>query len=260
MIQFYINPKFRFLSTEIEGIPQHDYVVEKTFRNRRNTVELVRIWGEEYVVKRYKRPTLANCVVYTLLRKSKAERAFNNAFYLKQHGIETAEPVAYIEQSKCGFFHTGWFISRYLPYKDVREVCDSITDVQERKQFREAFMKFTNELCERHIMNKDYNSGNVLAYKKDGEYHFVLIDISRLKIHRLSTFDECKALMQLKLKGHEVSRVLSSFARISGKGVRKLAFFYNMNIRLNNHRHSVKCNLKRILSAGRLKPCREAAI
>lgn len=60
MIQFYINPKFRFLSTEIEGIPQHDYVVEKTFRNRRNTVELVRIWGEEYVVKRYKRPTLAN--------------------------------------------------------------------------------------------------------------------------------------------------------------------------------------------------------
>lgn len=215
MRKYYINPKFRYLGNKIKQIPIHAYQVEKTFCNHRNTVELVKAANKLFVIKRYKRPTLANCIIYTWFRKPKTRRAYENAFLLEKNGIETAEPVGYIEQYKMGFFHTGWFISRYLPYKNVRDYYDSIRDDNERAKFAHAFWQFTNTLCKKHVLSKDYNTGNILTYMKDNTYHFAMIDINRLKLGKPSTFEEAKALTQLRLKRKEVPNGLSTYAELS---------------------------------------------
>lgn len=247
MRKYYINPKFRYLGNKIKQIPIHAYQVEKTFCNHRNTVELVKAANELFVIKRYKRPTLANCIIYTWFRKPKTRRAYENAFLLEKNGIETAEPVGYIEQYKMGFFHTGWFISRYLPYKNVRDYYDSIWDDNERAKFAHAFWQFTNTLCKKHILSKDYNTGNILTYMKDNTYHFAMIDINRLKLGKPSTFEEAKALTQLRLKRKEVPNGLSTYAELSQHNIEDIALLYILNSKLNSRRHHIKQSLKRLL-------------
>lgn len=247
MEKFYINPKFQYLSSEIKSIPRHAYSVDKVYCNHRNTVELTTIKGERFVVKKYKRPTLANCVIYTWFRKPKTQRAYNNAFMLGEKGIETADPVAYIESYKHGFYHTGWFISRYLPYADVREYYDGITDDETRRNFADAFLRFTNSLFEKKLLDEDYNSGNILAYKKDGEYHFALVDINRIRRCSPTAFDEVRALSQLKLKDKELPRALVSFANISEQHLDRLSFCYRLNKSVATAKHNIKHWFKRLI-------------
>lgn len=247
MEKFYINPKFQYLSKEIHAVPNHHYNVEKVFCNHRNIVELVTINGEYFVVKRYKRPTLANCVIYTWFRKPKTRKAYNNAFMLNAKGIETAEPVAYIERYKNGFYHTGWFISRYLPYVNVRIFYDGIKDEESKRRFADAFLQFTNSLFEKNLLDKDYNPGNILAYEQGGNYHFALVDINRIKQCTPTAFDEVKALSQLQLKGRELPKALVSFADISKKRLNLLSFFYLLNKGIATVRHNVKHWIKGVI-------------
>ena len=101
-----IAPAYHHLESFISAIPQGDYPCEKVFRDRRNLVELVRVGDLLLVVKKFKRPTLANCVIYTWFRKNKAQRAWENAYLFKKLNLETAEPVATIIRRKFGFFQS----------------------------------------------------------------------------------------------------------------------------------------------------------
>ncbi len=239
-----INKKYSFLEPAIRQVPSHGYQAEKVFCNRRNTVELVRFQGAYYVVKRYKRPTLANCVVYTWFRKPKTRRAYRNALILQERGIQTADPVAYIEHSKFGFFHTGWFISTYLPYDNVRQTFDSIKDADERRRFALAFVEFTKQLFKKNVINKDFNHGNILTYKEGGGYRFALIDINRLKLGWHSTYDETKALTQLLLRPNETKAVLSLYARLSRKRLWIVTALYRLNQRMAHGKSDIKHWLK----------------
>lgn len=247
MTKVQINPKFDYLSDCIYRIPTHDYEVEKVFCNSRNTVELVIFHGEQFVVKRYKRPTLANCVIYTWFRKPKPRQAYENAFLLSNLGIETAEPVAYIESFKHGIFHTGWFIARYLPYKSAKEVYNSLTSTYIRKRFATDFFKFVSNLFREHITNKDFNAGNILAYATPKGYNFAMIDINRLKKSKISLSDETRALDQLGLNNNENFIVLSHFANLSDKSFDDIALSFMVNRKIGKAKKGIKHRLKEIL-------------
>ena len=110
-MKVHIHPHYAAYESYIRAIPSEEYEREEVYCNRRNTVERVRFGDKDFVIKKYKRPALINCLIYTWFRKSKAQRAFEYAELFLQRGIETAPPVAYIEIKKNGFFHTGYFIS-----------------------------------------------------------------------------------------------------------------------------------------------------
>lgn len=92
------------------------------FCNKRNVVERVKVGEDIIVIKRYKRPTIANCIVYTFFRKNKARRSFEYAKRLLKIGIDTAKPIAYIELNSYGFFHTGYYISEWLLYTPLQKI------------------------------------------------------------------------------------------------------------------------------------------
>ncbi len=88
----------------------------ETYCDRRNTVRKIELTGGRiFVLKQYKRPTRLNQFAYTLFRKSKARRAYEYALRLQQLGFETAAPVAYLEISRHGLFHTGIFFRNSSP-------------------------------------------------------------------------------------------------------------------------------------------------
>ena len=109
-MKVHIHPHYAAYESYIRAIPSEEYEREEVYCNRRNTVERVRFGDKDFVIKKYKRPALINCLIYTWFRKSKAQRAFEYAELFLQRGIETAPPVAYIEIKKK------WFLPHRILY------------------------------------------------------------------------------------------------------------------------------------------------
>lgn len=116
-LKIVLSPTYAYLQQEIRKIPAGDYRILETYCDRRNTVRKIELTGGRiFVLKQYKRPTRLNQFAYTLFRKSKARRAYEYALRLQQLGFETAAPVAYLEISRHGLFHTGYFLSEFIAH------------------------------------------------------------------------------------------------------------------------------------------------
>jgi serine/threonine protein kinase len=225
----------------IKSIPSGKYKAAEVYCNKRNRVELVEVDGRKFVVKRYKKPTFFNRVAYTFFRKDKSCRSFYNAKMLERNGIETAKPVAYIIVKRGGLLHTAYFVSEYLPYKNIREVY-AVSDEQERKELNRDFVNFTLRMHRLKIVHKDYNPGNILVHKENDGYHFALIDINRMstgKVPGLKT--SMRAFNQLGIDVRTMLDLYPEYADARNFDLEKCVFFtllsrakYNEKRRLKN--------------------------
>lgn len=104
-----LHPDYKYLEAFVRSIPSHGYAEEEVCWNRRNIVERVKAHdGFEVIVKRFKPVGFIKGLIYTFFRKSKARRAYENALYLLSQGVDTAFPIAYIEERRMGIFHAGY--------------------------------------------------------------------------------------------------------------------------------------------------------
>ena len=184
-MKVHIHPHYAAYESLIRAIPAGEYEREEVYCNRRNTVEKIRLGDKFFVLKKYKRPALINCLIYTWFRKSKARRAFEYAELFLQRGIETAAPVAYIEIKKNGFFHTGYFLSEFLSYPLVANADKTDMSLEERDALMHDLVLFTLKLHLNKVLPLDYNPKNIFYHKEDGKYNFALIDINRLKLGKV---------------------------------------------------------------------------
>lgn len=202
-VKYCIGNEYLGLTSFITRVPRHEYEADRVFCNHRNTVERVNIDGRYYVVKRFKRPTWANCFVYTFFRKNKACRAYNHALILESKGINTPRPVAYLTRKRYGLFHTGWFISEYKPYPSLKAAVNSTASPEQKDFLLKEFVEFTCKLHQKGIRHKDYNPGNILVHFPEGSDRpeFTLIDINRMSIGRKPGIrDSVTAFMQNTLR------------------------------------------------------------
>lgn len=252
-MKYKINPKYESLAPEIRRIPQGDYTAARVFRNERNTVELVEAQGEQLVVKRYKRPSWVNRVAYSFLRRSKAHRAYDNAFLLRSKGIDTAEPIAYIERRKYGLMHTAWYISRYLPLPDAQQTLDSLPAKEQKREFGRALMRFVHDLFGKDIIYKDCNPGNFLISRDGDEWHFALVDINRLYTGKPSLYRQMKAMVQFGLGPVEAPFVLQYYHEISGYNLDDMAYYFFLCRRQDRKKQDTKRRIREYREAKRLR-------
>ncbi|MDR2145097.1 MAG: lipopolysaccharide kinase InaA family protein [Tannerella sp.] len=213
-----INPSYAHLREYISDIPYHRYKCDKVYRNKRNTVEEVTAPdGTKLVIKRYKRPTLANMVVYTFLRWSKPRRSCIFAGRLGKYGIQTAEQVAYIETFKWGFFHTGYSITRFIP-DELLEKVNTLPE-KERDTVLYHFARFTYDLHLKGIKHGDYSAGNVFFRRENGRYIFTLIDINRMQFRRRMTKKACMKEFRRLLNRKGMITVAEHYAALRGWNV-----------------------------------------
>ena len=89
MRKIILNPQYKSLYTFIETLPQNFNAGGEIVQDRRNTIKKFKVNGLEINVKRYRVPIFINRIAYTFFRKSKACRAYNNAFEVIKRGFET---------------------------------------------------------------------------------------------------------------------------------------------------------------------------
>lgn len=170
-----VHPDYARFEDFVRRLPQENFPIDRVFCDRRNTVVATHDQGMAMVVKKYARPTLFNCFVYTFFRPSKAERAYRYALRLARCGVETAAPIGYVHVYRGGIFHTGYFLCRFLPYPTLSSI--KKLDETEKRQLGEDFVAFTVFLHRHGLVPGDYNPGNILYHKdSEGKYRFALVD------------------------------------------------------------------------------------
>lgn len=178
------------------------------YGGRRNLIKsFVAPDGTVLVVKRYHKPKGINMLVYSWgIRKPKGERAYRYAGILKEHGIETPEPVAYIENRRCSLLLDSYLITLQCPYPHrLYEMGDATPEVYE--PMAKALADFTAHMHDEGILHLDFSPGNILWEKVEDTttddrrptaiYHFSLVDINRMRFGNISLKEGCKSFARL---------------------------------------------------------------
>ncbi|NDV82587.1 lipopolysaccharide kinase InaA family protein [Bacteroides sp. 51] len=242
-----IHPEFIGYEQFIKSIPEEKYTVKEIYCNKRNTVTKVEVDGRMFVIKKYKVPTFLNRIVYTWIRKSKARRSFEYADRLLTYGIETAPPVAYIEEKKGLFFNIGYFVSEYLPYPVLPQSKE--LEKEERELLDRQFVEFTARLHEKKIIHKDYNPNNIFYHKVGEVYHFALVDINRMDFGKDNLMLWMQAVNQLCTESNEIGSAVEfvqKYAEIRNLDVIKCLIVLFENRRNRRRRDKMKTVFKKI--------------
>ncbi len=213
-MKIHIHKKYQSLTEEFKKIPNEKYKVLHTFCNMRNTVELAEISTQTFVIKKYKVPNFANRIAYTFFRRSKAQRAYDNALKILRCGVCTPFPVAYIEIKKGKLFHTGYFVSEYLNLPTLENFVVENPDRDMLLQLKLDFTEFTISLHQKGILPLDYNPKNIFYYRDTAEnrYKFALTDINRAKFGKISRYkDTMYSFEQLGIPAEHLYNALKEY-------------------------------------------------
>jgi len=149
--------------------------------DKRNIIKLVEFEGKKYVVKSFKIPHLLNQIVYRFFRDSKAKRSFDNSYKLRKLGINTPEPVGYIEFPTRFRFKESFYISEFFDFDfEIRAVLND-KDFEDRENILKKFIEYTYQLHQKKVHHIDYSPGNILVKKVASDYQFSIIDVNRME-------------------------------------------------------------------------------
>lgn len=147
----------------------------------RNQIRLFDVDGRKLVVKRFKRNGIVKAMVYTLFRKNKARRSYENAGLLRQRGFTTPHEVAYIEQRTAGLVTQVYYVCAYTDAQPIRPRLIEQEPFDER--LATDYARYVASLHEAGVLHRDLNPTNVL-FSESGEpaaVSFELIDINRMQ-------------------------------------------------------------------------------
>ena len=226
----------------IEAIPAaFDTCGGETLKDKRNSVKVLRHAGQAFVVKRFKRVSLLQAVIYTLFRPTKAERAYRFAAEMRRRGISTPRGVAYIEQSQRGLFRTGYFVCEQ---SEGREAFELLVDAKEFcRPLADAIADYVVFMHSRGVLHGDLNSANFLFTETArGKYLLDVIDTNRSHfrdgmptdrecLDNLKRFTHRRDLYEYFIRAYARRRGWDEEATL-GKAVRLLERFENRKIRL----------------------------
>ena len=118
MAHIIINPTFHLLSDFIQSLPMVFDSEGELVYDERNQIRLFMVDGKKLVVKRFKRPMFHQRLDYTLIRPSKAKRAYLFGMKLVELGISTPTPIACIDHVRPTLKH---IVSRYAALRGWEE-------------------------------------------------------------------------------------------------------------------------------------------
>lgn len=191
-----LHPSYERLRTWVASLPDIFNRQGEIIYEERNCIRTMEAEGLQLCVKRFHAPRGLNKLVYTCLRKPKAQRAYENAIRLLQTGIPTPQPVAYLLQYKGGLLSESYLVTLQSTLKETMYLFrDGRT--AGREDLIAAFARFTAQLHNAGVLHKDYSPGNILLDKDAKGWHFELVDINRMRFGRVSQKGGCKNLCRL---------------------------------------------------------------
>lgn len=224
-----INPKYSELNGFIKAIPYIFSSSGETIQSGRNIIKTFKVNGLVINVKSFKVPILPNRIIYKYFRKSKAQRSYQYAQLLQDKGVNTPEPIAYIEISKRGLFTESYYISIHEPVDGTMKDIYGQSD-EENKKLIKSFTDYTACLHEKGVFHKDYSPGNILYKNIGNSYEFYLVDLNRIKFRKINLFDSCKSFARIKINKSTREFIATEYALKRNYSQRlciKLIGYYN---------------------------------
>jgi tRNA A-37 threonylcarbamoyl transferase component Bud32 len=214
-----VSPKYSLAKDFIAHIPEL-FSIEgqgEVLDMRRNKIKVFNTQWGEWVVKSYKVPMLFQRVIYTFFRKTKASRAFAYAGRLRKMGLDSPEPVAYIEIKNRWIYEEGYFI--YSKCNDPF-VYPQLVDIPHYdKSLADAVAGFLAEIHSKGVKHGDLNLTNILYRREGDHYHFTIIDINRCKFKRHLTKEDCyNDLRRVTHRRDLYDHIIAKYASLRGWG------------------------------------------
>ncbi len=178
----YINPESESIRSFVERLPDLFAQEGVVLHSGRNTIKTFDTPIGALVVKSFQQPNRWRAALYTFLRKSKAQRAFEHAERLRVLGIDSPEPIAWRVDYRRGLLCESYYLSRHSDYQPLSIATADVLDPSAREVL-DAFARFAVRLHELGIEHQDFNHGNIL-WKRDPVSNvicFQLIDINRMR-------------------------------------------------------------------------------
>lgn len=230
-----INTEYAFIKPFLSNLPELFRLQGRTVYKSRNELRVIELQDLSINVKQYRIPIFINRIMYTFFRKSKASRAFEYAMILKEKGIGTPEPIAYLELKSKGLLSGSYFVSKQIPdFRMMREFADG-SDITDREDIIEALGVFVARLHQAGILHLDLSVGNILFKKDEKGIQFWLVDLNRMRFCPIGQEKGCKNFE--RLRGCEAYfRVLaSSYAKELGydsaQCLEKIMYYQKKSVR-----------------------------
>jgi serine/threonine protein kinase len=210
-----IHPEYTYLNDFILNLPSFFNKSGNLIYKSRNELKDFNAERGKVVVKSFKVPHLINKIAYTFFRPSKAKRSYNYALILTKDGIETPNPIAYMEEKKNGLLNRSYYISNYVNYPGLlREL--AYHPLEEVKELVKAFALFTASLHEKEVLHLDYSPGNIMYEKRKDQYYFCLVDINRMKFGKIDMKNGCFNLRRLWGSDETIAYLAKEYALARG--------------------------------------------
>ena len=207
-----LHKDYKSLHSFISSLPEKFETSGDLMFQARNTIKYYRVQGLDLVVKCYGNPLFINRIIYGNIRASKAKRAYKYALKLRDYGINTPQPLAYIEIKKGLILHRSYFISLKSSFnKHLYDLC-SETPAKEVDKLVRGIAVFTAKLHDLGILHKDYSSGNLLYEINQHEVLLQVIDLNRMRFGRVGLKKGCKNFERLCLNEEILSRIAEEYA------------------------------------------------
>jgi tRNA A-37 threonylcarbamoyl transferase component Bud32 len=191
--EIFINDKYLHFNKIIESLPSNfDSIGESIFMGR-NYVRQVTIGDTKLVIKSFDHISSFNRLVYATIRKSKATRSYENSVKLLSKGINTPEPVGYLNYYKRGMLANSYYISLFTNARPLFDAFSQKIEISE--SIIRDFARFTLHLHKNGVYHNDYNVRNVLFETKPDVTNFTLIDNNRMTF---GTYSYGKSIRNLK--------------------------------------------------------------
>jgi len=216
-----VHPEYIQFRNWIKEIPSFFSTQGETIFKDRNELKVFDTGFGKITVKSFRVPHIINRFAYSFLRLSKAERSYAYSLEILKRGVQTPQPIAYIELFKKGLLSGSYYISGYSDYVSMKTFNFTTKLTEENTEILKAFARFTAQLHEKEIYHKDYSNGNIL-YKKEGSaFSFYLVDVNRMRFEKVTEKMACKAFHRLDLPIEMLEIVTREYALQRGMDVEK---------------------------------------
>ena len=212
-----INKKYEHLREWLERLPEEFEQLGEVIYDKRNQLRVIEAPDGTLVnAKRYCVPHALNRVVYSLgIRQPKGKRAFLYPARLLERGIDTPEPIAYIERRTCGMLGLSYFVSVQSPLgHTLYELSNAAEGTYE--DLAESVGRFVARMHDREVLHLDLSPGNILWDKDKKGYRFAVVDINRMRFGKVSTQQGCATLCRLWGPKRLTELVARSYASARG--------------------------------------------
>lgn len=249
MTRFEINPGFSCLKEFILQLDTNFSTMGDTLKNGRNHLKIIHYRGIKLCVKSFGRPHFLNQLAYSFLRPSKAERSYNYGLRLIEMGIQTPEPIAWINYYDHNrMLQKSYYVSLFLEH----DFClGDIFDFELADRL-EVLSAFSVWVCKRvhdnGVLHKDLSGGNILIRQiASGEYSFFMIDLNRIRFSRKIGFRKRMANLR---RIHGTAMCLGTIAHFYSMHYQQNPVWSAMNIGMERLFYTKFLKTKRKIKAG----------